>query len=359
MIGVIANPSERAVIGEFFELFKTPWEFYSSGRRYDVVLCAADSNFEWNIANVVLVYAGHELPFDAGAKVQIISQARNGCMVSYKGLRIPVYGESVTFAGETSVVVLERSEDAARDEQHRGAHVVRIGYDLFGEVRTLLTIGQPAENAGVPTLELHIALLRALVVASGAPLFEIPPVPAGYRMIACLTHDVDHPSVRLHKFDHTMFGFLYRAMIGSAIDLIRGRTSASNLVHNWLAALKLPFVHLGLAKDFWGNFERYTEIEGDSPSSFFVIPFKNVPGRTSDGFAPRIRGAAYGASDVADQLRRLLAAGCEVGLHGIDAWIDAARGREELREIRLITGARDVGVRMHWLFFAEQSPAVL
>src|SRR5262249_33701598 len=58
-------------------------------------------------------------------------------------------------------------------------------------------------------------------------------------------------------------------------------------------------------------------------------------------------------------LRRLLAAGCEVGLHGIDAWIDSARGREELSKIRLITGTRDVGVRMHWLFLGDQSPVVL
>ena len=28
--------------------------------------------------------------------------------------------------------------------------VARIGYDLFGEVRTLLTAGQPARNASLP-----------------------------------------------------------------------------------------------------------------------------------------------------------------------------------------------------------------
>ena len=68
-----------------------------------------------------------------------------------------------------------------------------------------------------PTLDLHIAVLRDLIVASGAPLVEIPPVPEGYRFIACLTHDVDHPSIRQHRFDHTMFGFLYRAVVHSLV----------------------------------------------------------------------------------------------------------------------------------------------
>ena len=31
MIGVIADPAEHDVVREFFELFKTPWEFYRSG----------------------------------------------------------------------------------------------------------------------------------------------------------------------------------------------------------------------------------------------------------------------------------------------------------------------------------------
>jgi hypothetical protein len=33
MIGIIANPTEHSVVREFFELFKTPWEFYRSDRK--------------------------------------------------------------------------------------------------------------------------------------------------------------------------------------------------------------------------------------------------------------------------------------------------------------------------------------
>ncbi len=134
-----------------------------------------------------------------------------------------------------------------RDHGHA---LARIGYNLFAEVSALLTAGQPVVNASAPALDLHIALLRDLIVENGVTLVEIPPVPEGYRFIACLTHDVDHPSIRAHKFDHTMFGFLYRAVIGTLFDTLRGRSTLRKLAKNWQAALKLALVHLGLAKDF-------------------------------------------------------------------------------------------------------------
>jgi hypothetical protein len=72
-----------------------------------------------------------------------------------------------------------------------------------------------------------------------------------------------------------------------------------------------------------------------------------------------MRSSTYGARDIADRLGSLAASGQEVGLHGIDAWIDSTRGQKELEEIAEITGATDIGVRMHWLYFDEQSPATL
>ncbi len=360
MIGIIANPSEHTVVREFFELFKTPWEFYRSNRQYEVLLCAGDGNFDENTANLILVYAGQKLPFDAEEKIEIASQERNARMLSYKGARIAIYGDSLTFGDGAAVLVDEESrEPGIYHHQSRGRAVVRIGYDLFGEVRALLTAGQPAANAGVPALELHIALLRDLIVGSGIPLVEIPPVPDGYRFIACLTHDVDHPSIRQHKFDHTMFGFLYRAVMGSVFDVFRGRAPLRNLLTNWAAALKLPLVHLGLAKDFWYEFDRYAELEEGTRSSFFVIPFKDCPGRSGQDSAPSRRAARYGATDIKAQIHKLMSAGCEIGVHGIDAWLDSSSGREELEQIRRITGTREVGVRMHWLYFDEQSPVTL
>ena len=117
---------------------------------------------------------------------------------------------------------------------------------------------------------------------------------------------------------------------------------------------------MGVAKDFWREFaDRYLQMEKGLHSTFFVIPFSGQPGRKSDSAAPAMRAARYGAQDIADAIRKLAAAGCEVGLHGIDAWLDSAKGRQELQEIRNITSSSEIGVRMHWLYFDQQSPLVL
>jgi hypothetical protein len=361
MIGVIANPTEHSVVCEFFELFKTPWEFYRSDRRYEVLLSAADGNFDKSTAKLVLIYAGQKLPFDDEQEIKIASEGRNTRVLSYNGTRIPIYGGSITFRekGTGDMGDEDSHQSAMHLDQWKGRVLARIGYDLFREVRALLTVGQPAVNASIPALELHIAVLRDLIIASGVTLVEIPPVPDGYRFIACLTHDVDHPSIRHHKFDHTMFGFLYRAVLGSVFDVFRGRARLRNLLVNWAAALKLPFVHLGLAKDFWHEFDDYTKLEKGLRSSFFVIPFKDYPGRTGRGLAPSRRASRYCATDIAGHIRKLISAGCEVGVHGIDAWLDSSSGREELEQIRRITGIQNIGVRMHWLYADEQSPLTL
>ena len=363
MIGINASPSEHSVVCEFFELFKTPWEFCRRDRQYEVLLCVGDCDCNENAAKLILTYAGRKLPSDARDNIQIASQRNDACNLSYKGIRVPIYGASVTFRGNgNGALVDEESGLAALHLLQSGGRVVaRIGYDLFDEIRTLITTGQPVANASAPTLELHIALLRDLIVGAGIPLIEIPPVPDGYRFIACLTHDVDHPSIRQHKFDHTTLGFLYRALFGSLLDVCCGRKSLVSLLTNWAAALKLPLVHLGLAKDFWCEFDHYAKLEKGLPSSFFVIPFKDNPGRIGKGQAPSRRASRYGASDIAGDIRKLMSSGCEIGLHGIDAWLDSSKGQEELEEIRQITGLQDIeiGVRMHWLYFDEQSPTML
>jgi hypothetical protein len=360
MIGVAANPSDSAVVQEFFELFKTPWEFYRSGQTYDVLLCCGHCDLKAPGARLVLIYEQEKGSPNADRESSRAAGAANR-VFSYKGARLPLYCGSRTYADGNAELLVDTvsHEPAFRQSESGGAVVVEIGYDLFREVEHLLMSGQPVAHAASPTLDLHIALLRDLICSHDIALVEIPPTPFGHPFIACLTHDIDHPRLRAHKFDHTMFGFLYRATVGSAIDFAQNRISAEDLMRNWLAALQLPFVHLGFAPDFWSDFDRYTKIEGDCPSSFFVIPFKHRAGRTRDGVAAKRRGAAYGASEIAGQLRKLMAAKCEIGLHGIDAWMDGAAGREELDEVRSITGAGEIGVRMHWLFFDAESPAAL
>lgn len=361
MIGVIADPSEHDVVREFFELFKTPWEFYRSDRPYEVLLSTGDDQVD-GAAKLVLFYGGRRLRIDGERKIQTGPQQRDICILQYQGNRIPIYGDTVRFpeSGNGVLTDEETHESAAYLDRSGPRVLARVGYDLFGEVRRLLTMGQPPANAKIPALELHITFLRDLITGCGVRLVEVPPVPDGYPFIACLTHDVDHPSIRQHKWDRTMFGFLYRAVFGSLGNLLRRRIHVRSLLANWAAALRLPFVHMGLAKDFWDGFgDRYLELEKGLSSTFFVIPFKNDPGKTSHGQAPMFRAARYGAADIADTIRKLMIAGSEVGLHGIDAWLDSVRGRAELEEIRRLTGVPEIGVRMHWLYYDQQAPLAL
>ena len=353
MIGVIADPSQSSVVCEFFELFKTPWEFHQSERKYDVVLCCGNVAYTGS-AKLVVSYAC-AVSATEGPK----SPARIAASRQYQ---IPIYCGATSFPGNDGQLLLDQSSGECLAYSYSSGEMVRahVGYDLFSEIRTLLTIGQPVVHAATPTLELHIALLRDLIVESGVALVEIPPVPDAHPFIACLTHDVDHPSIRKHKWDHTVLGFVYRATVGSLLQAVRGGISGRGLLKNAVATLKLPLVQLGLASDFWSDFDdRYLGLEKGRPSTFFVIPFSNRPGKNSQGAAPAFRGAQYGAVDVAGAIRKLKDSGCEIGLHGIDAWIDSDRGRVEFEEIRKLSGDSQIGVRMHWLYFDQNSPKTL
>jgi hypothetical protein len=362
MIGVIAKPSEHGAVREFFELFKTPWELYRSHRDYEVLVCADSTAVQSGTAKLTVIYGSEQLPFDNAEGIQLNSKRSGPRILLARGMRLPLYRDSATFACKGNCILVD--EESGQPVSYvikdaNGCTVVRLGYNIFEEITALLSDGQPCANASIPSLEFHICVLRDLIVGRGIPLVEIPPVPKGHRFIACLTHDVDHPSIRRHKFDHTIFGFLYRAVVGSLFDALRGRTCLRTLLTNWMAALKLPFVYLGLAKDFWNDFSAYTALEAEARSSFFVIPFKHRPGRESEHQAPSFRACSYGAADIATEIRQLVCEDHEIGLHGIDAWHDSSRAREELEEIRRITGQLEIGVRMHWLYFDKDSPEVL
>jgi hypothetical protein len=359
MIGVVVNGVEHSTIVEFFELFKTPWEFHRPGAHYDILICS-NSMVPENNARLLFLYGAQRQAFEECRSIRTISASKHD-FVSFRGERMPIYGSCLLFNSPgNEVLIHERTKSAAAVSITSGDQMlVRVGFDVFQEVRYLLTRGQPAEFASIPTLDLHISLLRELIVSCGLPLVEILPTPTEHRFIVCLTHDIDHPRVRYHKCDHTMFGFLYRATAGSVINFCRGRRSLRQVTLNWKAALSLPLVFAGLAKDFWNQLDRYLALEKDLASTFFVIPTKGDAGVDSNGKTRARRASSYTPADIADDLKKLLSANSEIGVHGIDAWRDSAKGRDERERIQEITGTAESGIRMHWLYFDSQAPLTL
>jgi len=359
MIGVLCSAGERGVVREFFELFKTPWEFFIEGGNYEVVISTLRETPAVNV-NLVVLYSSQPTQFDVqkGITLDLVVSDRRARQI---GSGLPIYGKLARFRGPGWPLIQNKSDSEAvviRFSEPQG-EILRVGYDLFYEVTFLLTEGQPVENALIPTLESHISLLRDWIVTAGIPLVEIPPMPWGHRFIACLTHDVDFAGIRRHKCDHTMWGFVYRAFVGSPLDFVRGNSSLVRVIKNWTAVFSLPLVYLGIIKDFWDPFERYAGIEKDLCATFFLIPFKNRTGDKVQGEFPARRATRYDIWDVRKQVENLVKQGFEIGLHGIDAWHSAEKGSQEMNRITEVTGQKEIGVRIHWLCFDRLSPSIL
>ena len=361
MISVICTDREKPVVHEFFQLFKTPWMFWEPGVPSDVLLVTGATALPASFtARLVIVFGSAELRDDPlpGASPQ--PRARPD-VLTVGDLRLPLYTGAMTLPGDAGIVGRAANDGGALIVKGvtGSASVFRCGYDLFAEVEFLLSAGQPREQAGTPTLDLHIALIRRWIVEAGIALWEIPPAPPGHQFIACLTHDIDFLGIRRHRLDRTLAGFLIRASIGSLAGFIRGRRSLRYLLRNWAAVLSLPLVYAGILPDFWLPFDRYIDADGEFRSTFFLVPFQGRPGRGLDGPSDPRRSVRYAVAETRPWLPRLRSLGFEVAVHGIDAWSDLAAATGELREVADLTGEPELGVRMHWLYFDEGSFATL
>jgi hypothetical protein len=357
MIGVDVRVSDRAAVEEFFELFKTPWEYAVSGRRYRTVLSTTGATDRLS-ADHFLIYRSDECAMDRAARVRR-TPLTGPSVVTALGTTMPLYGAACMFADAPRNGAIAAPGGPVDFRQAEPSSIWRIGYDLFSEVGRLLRDGQPVAHAASPTLDRHIELLRHLLLESGVTFLEIPPRPSGHEFICCLTHDVDFFGIRRHRFDKTLAGFVMRASVGSLTDWLRGRRPAAEAIQNLAALASLPLIHLGLRSDFWRPFDDYAKAERSLPSTFFLVPFADRPGVAPDGRVEPTRGVPYGVREIAAEAQAAVRRGSELGVHGIDAWRDAAAGRAELAELTAVTGQREAGVRMHWLYFDGRSPQQL
>ena len=355
MIGVIYRKHQKEIVEEFFELFKTPWEPWREDASYDVVL-TTDPDAPIPHAKLVIAFGTETTRHDRRNGFKILS-LESRVDIEWEGSRIPIYGQLATFEEPNRAFLnIRGGKVAGLSLDLPGCKVLRIGYDLFDEIDHLLRRGQPVEQARVPTLELQIAMLRKWILDNDIPLVEIPPSPHGYDFITCLTHDIDFMEIRAHRFDHSVLGFAYRSVIPKYLKGLDRKTARARYLKNIKSLLSLPFIHVGLLPDIWYPLDRYSQVEKDLKSTFFFIPFKDHPGEAPDGGKNRYRAARYDICRYKEPIRCLTRHGCEVGLHGIDAWRDPWKGREELEVIRRITGEKRIGVRMHWLYFSDETP---
>jgi hypothetical protein len=354
-LGVVAREGDDAIAAELFELFKTPWERCRAGARYRAVLSMVPGA-PLPAADLRIVYG----PSSDGRGAQRKPARLPVVLVCGKD-RFPVYGDcsAIGGAGTALIVREDTGEVVGRDVDGGGGRMVRIGFDLLHEARFLLSEGQPPEHAAVPTLEIHIGIIRDLIVRSGLPLVEIPPVPRDFGSIVCLTHDVDFAGIRFHRGDRTVLGFLYRASLLSLLRFLKGQLPFAKLLKNLLAIASLPLVHAGLVRDFFDQFGRYRQLEGRRRSTFFLVPYKDVDGIRAEGRDTRGRATRYDVDDIRPQINALVTGGWEVGLHAIDAWHDAQNAGDERARIRRATGREPAGVRVHWLFFSRATPGIL
>ena len=354
MIGVIANQSERPVAEEFFQLFKTPWEFWQHGRTYDVVIATTEEVPELD-TRLLLVFGSRITNIDPRHEVTAGPRVRNA-ILDFDAGKVPTYGETLILSAISSVTrVSTEHGSAGLLLRSSDLQVLRLGYDLFQEIQYLLLVGQPIDNAQFPTIDIHIAMLREWIVDADVTLIEIPPTPSERSFIVCLTHDIDFAGIRQHKFDHTMWGFLYRSTAGALLSFARGRLSFGRMLASFRAAVSLPLVYLGLARDFWLPFDWYMRVEKNLPATYYLIPFKGRSGEKLNVAYPDRRACAYDIGEIAEWTSKLTREGYELGVHGIDAWHSVVLGKEELKRIQAIAGNSEIGIRMHWLLRDEDT----
>src|SRR3974390_443261 len=96
MIGVAIQAAEKAAATEFFELLKTPWEFFRRDGRYDVVI-STGGPVDCAQARLIVVSRGNCRRFDTENKITVDTQRGGAC--AWKGSQIPLYGQVATFPG--------------------------------------------------------------------------------------------------------------------------------------------------------------------------------------------------------------------------------------------------------------------
>src|SRR4026209_1113680 len=125
MIGIATNPEDRDTVREFFELFKTAWEFCRSGEEYDAVI-RLGVNPPYIRANLVIVYSADELNFDRQHQLHVRRQ-NSGNVASYRGWFLPVYSGLASIENGHDPIPGRTKFSLARELEIGNQFFVRVG----------------------------------------------------------------------------------------------------------------------------------------------------------------------------------------------------------------------------------------
>ena len=233
--------------------------------------------------------------------------------------------------GRTYDVVIARRADVP---EYQGPLIDITRDDIFCTIRNTLNVGR--QNVHEPVCDAALDKLRGKL-REHLHLVEIPPVPWDYSYMLALTHDVDRLTVRecgWLSVGYAAFKCFFKGKVSETCRIILAKC--------------------GACKDPWDLFPHWMEMEKELGvrSTFFFLPFRNRPGVLS----PSIRAGYYSLDQA--PIPELIHNGWEVGVHGIDNWINEGSGREEIGLFRRF-GLVNIGNRVHWLISDENSLRIL
>src|SRR6185503_12839841 len=137
MIGVLAKTVDRQIVGEFFELFKTPWEFYRRNGEYDVVISTNGDTPKVPV-RLLIQYSSNLLQSDSEHFVNIAG-THHMTMLEDAGRTVPLYRKVAVFedVGEALVRAATDSGVVVLRIGTTGGQIIRAGFDLFDEITYL------------------------------------------------------------------------------------------------------------------------------------------------------------------------------------------------------------------------------
>lgn len=171
-----------------------------------------------------------------------------------------------------------------------------------------------------------------------------------------LSHDVDHIALKHYPFfSKTTLYFFKHCLWTNFIRVFKKDLSPLFYLDSLKWCLIYPFFKTGLMKDPWEK-SIYDIIAIEEKyrirSTFFFAPFSYKPGfRSKNNPAPQGRRVVYNIKDYKKLINRLNAGGWEIGVHGINAHINATEAKEELLALsQFLPPDQKIGLRMHWLY---------